>query len=143
MLKAIPIIDGVLYQRAIFSDYSLEVKKRFLEFYGIDVVVSLIYADPDMPELVYKYIQNYQPDGKDFDFAYAESLADSLYSLIKEGHRVLVHCRGGKNRSSLLSSLIVMRYFNISGREALDYIRIKKKGAIDTPTLEKYLLSKP
>lgn len=55
-----------------------------------------------------------------------EQLDDLAYQVIgwlQEGHRVLVHCQAGLNRSSLVVARVLMLHYDFSADEAIDLIR--------------------
>lgn len=58
-------------------------------------------------------------DGGDLpDPALTLRLAALVAGLVEEGHRALVHCTFGRNRSGLVAALIVRELLGVSGEEA-------------------------
>ncbi len=53
--------------------------------------------------------------------------------LIKAGGQVLVTCWQGKNRSGLVSALILHTLLGISGADAASIVRSKRRGALRNP----------
>jgi protein-tyrosine phosphatase len=49
--------------------------------------------------------------------------------LVTAGHRVLVHCRMGFNRSALVIAT-ALTYMGLSGRQALQDLRRRRPGAL-------------
>ena len=49
--------------------------------------------------------------------------------LVAAGHRVLVHCKMGFNRSALVVAT-ALTYMGLSGRQALDDLRRRRPGAL-------------
>ena len=59
-------------------------------------------------------------------------------SLIRGGHKVLVHCSTGFNRSALVAGL-VLREFGVPGDEALARLRERRPGALYNELFAKFL----
>lgn len=140
-MKIHEIIPGSLYQRGRFDKWTKERKLAELAELKIDVVANLIrIPDEDIcgPDGVEYYMLPIA-DGKIKDGDLLNRLATRLLQRILEGHKVLVHCNAGRNRSGLLSALIVRKYFKISGREALNYVRERRPEAVANPHFEEYL----
>lgn len=142
--KVTPIIDGKLYQRGKFDRFDVSVKQRMLDMYGIDIVICMYgKADPDINELLYRYIHYPIIDGigarKDFD--YLQWLATEVAEYIDDGHCVLSHCNGGRNRSGLINALIVRELLDLTGKAALEYVQMKRPNAIATPVFREFLES--
>jgi protein-tyrosine phosphatase len=141
-VRVTEIIPGKLYQSARFnrSGLSQEEKLQFLQEYGIDVVVSLVDFDPDMPDICY-YIQSSQPDSHRIDFLRMQEIASEVSRLLDNGFVALVHCNGGRNRSGLVNTLVVMQQLGLTGRAALDYVRKMRPNAVATTAFEDFLNS--
>ena len=90
---------------------------------GIDVVLDL--ADPDAfppAEAIegLTYLKCPLVDGEDIpDPAVTLRLAGLVAGLVGEGHRALVHCTFGRNRSGLVATLVVRELLGLSGADAL------------------------
>ena len=63
------------------------------------------------------------------NLAKIEALARLVADLVAAGHRVLVHCRLGFNRSVLVVAT-ALTYMGLSGREALADLRRRRPGAL-------------
>ncbi len=63
------------------------------------------------------------------NLAKIEALARLVADLVAAGHRVLVHCRMGFNRSVLVVAT-ALTYMGLSGREALADLRRRRPGAL-------------
>ena len=59
-------------------------------------------------------------------------------TLMASGHRVLVHCSTGFNRSALVAGLILTET-GLSGREALARVREQRPGALFNDTFAEFL----
>ena len=144
-MKVYEILTGKLYQRGRFDKWPKKRKLLELGELGITVVVNLIQIpDEDIagPDGVEYYMLPIA-DGKIKDPDILNRLADRLVQRIMEGKKVLIHCNAGRNRSGLLSALVVRRYYHISGQEALNYVRGKRPRAIANPHFESYLEGLP
>ncbi len=144
-MKVYEIIPGSLYQRGRFDKWPKKRKLLELEELGITVVANMIrIPDEDIagPDGVEYYMLPI-PDGKIKDPDMLNRLADRLLQRILGGKKVLIHCNAGRNRSGLVSALVVRRYYKISGQEALNYVRGKRPQAIANPHFEAYLEELP
>lgn len=50
--------------------------------------------------------------------------------LLENGHRVLVHCLAGRNRSCLVAALVLRQRYGLSGTEAADLVRALRPNAL-------------
>ena len=56
------------------------------------------------------------------------------------GRKILVHCAMGYNRSALVIAMVLIE-LGFTGKEAVELIRKKRKGALYNPAYSEYLLS--
>jgi protein-tyrosine phosphatase len=63
-------------------------------------------------------------------------------SLIQQGYRVLCHCGMGHNRSALLAGLI-LTYLGMTGEDAVELIRSRRRGALYNKNYAAYLQQQP
>ena len=61
-----------------------------------------------------------------------------LATLYRGGHRVLVHCRMGLNRSPLVAG-VVLHHLGWSGRDAVERLRERRPGALFNEHYSAYL----
>lgn len=92
-----------------------------------DLVVSLYErwgCGPD-PGVGRRYLRI--PDGQltDEDMAGVRELADLTAAAVQRGHRVLVRCQAGYNRSGLVTALTLLRLGHAAG-EAVGLIRTRR-----------------
>lgn len=59
----------------------------------------------------------------------ANKAADAAMARIQAGKNILVTCAAGRNRSGLVSALVLMRRRNLSGQEAVAWVREKRNAA--------------
>jgi protein-tyrosine phosphatase len=70
-------------------------------------------------------------------------LASLIAGLIGDGYRVLVHCTFGRNRSGLMTSLIVREVLGLSGEEAMRYVQERRRGTVNNESFAAWLRSLP
>lgn len=148
-LKLYPIIPH-LYQSAKTHDLSFEEKKLLVKQYKISIVVNLWNkADEELMGLLVKnshwevdcgYIHRYMGDGKSLE-AVEEliQISNILIPRMKRGANILSHCYGGRNRSGLLSAILVMKWFQCDGNLALEYVRQRRPNSLVNETFASWL----
>ena len=57
-----------------------------------------------------------------------------------EGKNIFVHCMGGKGRSGTIAAILLVE-FGEKHKEAIEIVREKRKGAIETKEQEDFILS--
>ena len=98
----------------------------------INVVVDMDGGvDAGLPEgpdaIFYVYCPIFDEDLP--SLAKIEALGRLVADLVSAGHRVLVHCRMGFNRSVLVIAT-ALTYMGLSGREAIADLRRRRPGAL-------------
>ncbi len=127
-------IDENLYQSTKIEGGDAERVKQF------DVCIDL-ESGIDIGAADFKIYINWPiEDGPDLpDIDILKSMATLGYNLAyKNKLKVLVHCKQGINRASLLNGEI-LRLKGVKGQEIVDYIRQKRPGALTNPYFEDYL----
>lgn len=66
----------------------------------------------------------------------------SLYQTLREGGRIVIHCKGGLGRTGLLAARILVE-FGMSPSKAIRQVRQARPGAIETVEQEHYVLATP
>ena len=138
------IVPECVYQRAQFYDFPAELKKSELERLGIGCVVCLIPKyDRDLCWLQDRYVHIPIPDGRVSEGCSALLLENAcrVGKWIDDGVKALVHCRAGRNRSSLFSALLAVRSLGLTGAQSVDYLREKRPRALDNDHFERFLRS--
>lgn len=114
---------------------------------GIDVVLDLADADayPPPAELDgLTYLKCPLRDREEVpDPGVTLRLAELVAGLVEDGHRALVHCTFGRNRSGLLTALVVRALLGLSGREALDYVQQRRDDAVNNDRFAEWLSELP
>lgn len=83
---------------------------------------------PEGPDAIF-YVYHPIRDEDLPNLAQIEALGRLVADLVSAGHRVLVHCRMGFNRSVLVIAT-ALTYMGLSGREAISDLRRRRPGAL-------------
>lgn len=67
-------------------------------------------------------------------------IAPSLHQTLREGGRIVIHCKGGLGRTGLLAARILVE-FGMPPDEAIKQVRQARPGAIETIEQESYVLA--
>lgn len=75
----------------------------------------------------------------------AHKVARRLASQVRAGEPVLITCAMGKNRSGLVTALVVRDLTGVSGCQAVEIVKGRRKGAkaLTNPVFVQYLCSLP
>ena len=114
---------------------------------GIDTVLDL--ADPDahppadaLDGLL--YLKAPLVDGDELPAPeLVLGLADLVANLVEQGHRALVHCTFGRNRSGLVTALVVRRLLDLDGAAALAHVQRHRGGAVNNDAFADWLRTLP
>ena len=83
-------------------------------------------------------------DGEDLpDPGVTLRLAGLVAGLVGEGHRALVHCTFGRNRSGLVATLVVRELLGLSGADALAHVRARRDRVANNEVFASWLSSLP
>jgi hypothetical protein len=135
------LVDGRLWHGGCPVDFG------WVRRTGIDVVLDV--ADPDAfpPAQEIRglaYLKCPLVDDERLpDPGLTLRLAGVVAGLVGEGHRALVHCTFGRNRSGLMAALVVRELLGISGADALGRVRQRRPGAANNETFARWLASLP
>lgn len=123
------------------------VDYRWVHDHGISVVADL--ADPNAhPEPAdlegLSYLKHPFVDTDELpDLVVVDGLAGALVEAVRAGRRVLVHCTYGRNRSGLVTSLVVRGLLGVDGATATGLVRERRWRAVNNPRFAAYLASLP
>src|SRR5205823_12412292 len=70
-------------------------------------------------------------------------LVDDVVAAVRAGHRVLVACAGGRNRSGLVVGLAVRELLSCSGAPALTWVQSRRENALNNATFARHLAGLP
>ena len=138
-LHAITQVDeaGHLFIAPVIHDWG-EVERR-----GIDTVIDLeggldvgVPTEPEQILYVYFHIHDDGLPNPDK----LNGLADLGASLVRSGHRVLVHCGMGLNRSALVAGVILHK-LGMPGSHTVQQLQARRRGALFNDTFATYLAS--
>jgi len=105
--------------------------------------MSKMRTDEEVIESVQKWEYCHVPDGKKVPEAQLRHVVTSALSDLKEGHVVLIHCLGGRNRSMLAAALVERARNYWSGLEAWDHAMIIRRGSLKNPVTAEWLRNLP
>lgn len=69
----------------------------------------------------------------------AHEAADVLYRLWRREDQILVTCAAGRNRSGLVTALLVRRIYGCSGKSARELVQSRRAGALTNGSFARYL----
>ncbi len=78
------------------------------------------------------------PD-KDFKFKW-ETTKVLLKNELIDGKNLILHCRGGKGRAGTIAAILLVE-FNYNKQEAIDLVRERRKGAIESKEQENFIFA--
>lgn len=125
-MKLYEIIPGKLYQRGAFPASQKNIEE--LRANDIKFILNVrTKADPlgSIPEITYMHIP--LADGVKVP-GLAKYASEIVMNHILYGEKCLVYCNAGRNRSSLVNALVLMRY-GYTGKQALEHLRTVRPGA--------------
>lgn len=137
-MKTHTILPG-LYQRGHTGRVSLDEKRRWLAENHVGLVLNLWQHDRDWMILPVRYELQPMPDGRVIPEATLRMLVILARDFAKIGQGTLVLCHAGRNRSGLLSAMIVRDWLGVSGTEAMRIVREGRPRAIANPAFAAYL----
>jgi len=74
------------------------------------------------------------------EIAPLEDAAGEALNYLRSGVNVLVHCHAGIGRTGTFSACLVKRALGVRGHEAIEWVRDKVPGALETPEQIKLVL---
>ena len=107
---------------------NLYEKKKFVRNIYINNFKWVHIPIPDLKAPDYKFVDKWQT---------TKSL---LKNDLIEGKNIVVHCMGGKGRSGTLAAILLVE-FGEKNKDAIDIVRDKRNGAIETKEQEDFILS--
>ncbi len=94
----------------------------------VDMDGDVDHGLPQAPNTIF-YVYHPIRDESLPNLAQIEALGRLVADLVAAGHRVLVHCRMGYNRSALVTAT-ALTYMGLSGSQALEDLRRRRPGAL-------------
>jgi protein-tyrosine phosphatase len=146
-MKLIEIWPGQIYQRGEFRKLPLAEKLARMADRGINMVLNVSPRnDAELAQAMgYRYRHTHIADSAHADFEAVElAVVWALNGLTATPeNRLLVHCHAGRNRSSLLSAILLMELHGLSGIEAVAHLRKVRPNALATGAFVDYLEQRP
>ena len=114
---------------------------KYLDKEGISVIIDvdgdLDIGIPTIPNhILYVYFPFIDDDLPNPEKLHAVAAMGA--DLYRSGQKILVHCSMGYNRSALVIGMILIK-LGMSGKEAVELIRLKRKGALFNKKYFEYL----
>ena len=147
-------LPGSIYRGCMPYSYNWHGKEDpidvYKKVYDVTCVVILTstqecmsFAHRNLPEL-------YEKEGfkvvhfpiKDFSTPEMEPLSDlieKIHELAMEKHNILIHCISGKGRTGLVMSCLAKKEFEMTGNDAVQWVRQSIPGAVETPKQEQFI----
>lgn len=140
-MKVHMILPELLYQRGNLKSKSRAEKAALLTQYNIGLVAQLAnHRDADLAELALEYHYFPIPDSGNVPYDKLEALAAKLLAGAQaHGRAILTLCNAGRNRSGLLSALIVARAQGATGSSAMGVVRAGRPRALANEAFAAYL----
>lgn len=98
---------------------------------GVDTVVKL--TDDCQVRILWPDLINFPLEDEPEDLRYLPELyklAGKIADRVKRGDKVAIFCRAGRNRSSLLTSLVLHRLYDWDGDRIVKHLRKHRDGAL-------------
>ena len=133
----------LISQLEIFSDNQFSSITSFVEDKEFDTL-----CDKKLfVEKIYRYnlkwyhmpIVDLGAPNQDFKYKW-ETTKVLLKNELLEGQNIVFHCRGGKGRAGTIAA-ILLADFGHEKKEAMDLVRERRKGAIETKVQEDFIYS--
>jgi protein tyrosine phosphatase (PTP) superfamily phosphohydrolase (DUF442 family) len=131
--------EGTLYVSGEIEDWEA-LRER-----GIDTIVDMDgEIDPGVPGAPNSILYVYHPilDEDLPDLTKIDALGRLVAELVAAGHRVLVHCRMGFNRSVLVTAT-ALTYLGMTGERAVELLRDRRPGALFNEAFAAHVLGLP
>jgi hypothetical protein len=131
--------QGQVFISPDVDDWQLVTAYRITAVFDLDSDIDI--GVPAIPnQLLYIYFPF--EDKEIPDLPRLHGLARLGARLVQQGHRILLHCGMGHNRSALLAG-VILTYLGMTGADAVTLLRQKRRGALYNRAFAAYLQSLP
>jgi protein-tyrosine phosphatase len=139
-MKLHTILEGQLYQRGRTNHLSMPNKAVELQRKNITLVVNCSNRKDEEMEDIVEYVHWPFADSvvPDETLLIMHTMAIVRHIKARAG-AALVQCNAGRNRSGLLSALVVMSLREMTGKQAVAWVRDRRPNALANPDFVKYL----
>ncbi len=103
----------------------------WLKKVGITAVVTLTENAPKLDGLIIVHVP--MENGKPAEPWQLEKAISAIDGLLKDGHKVLVHCSAGKDRTGMVLAAYIISKNGVGPEEAISFVRSIRKGSITGP----------
>jgi Predicted protein-tyrosine phosphatase len=86
-------------------------------------------------ELLHSPIKNYNAP----TIEQVEFILNWIYQKLREGKRVMVHCRGGQGRTGTIIASYLMHEYGYTAEEAINFVRSLRPGSIENYSQVRFL----
>lgn len=140
-MKYHEILPEHLFQAAKTNDLSAMEKVTALRELGVSHVINLWHTPDRDLSASFRYDWYSVPDGRlrPSTARVMTLLAKGAATTIRNGGAVLTQCYGGRNRSGLMSALIIRELSGCTGAEARAIVQAARKGALNNVHFTAYL----
>ena len=92
-------------------------------------------------KLHWYHLPNYDMGAPEKDFKYKWEITKVLLkNELIDGKNIVLHCRGGKGRAGTIAAILLIE-FNYPKQEAIDLVRSRRKGAIESKIQEDFIFA--
>lgn len=103
------------------------VTVRSLREKDVSCVINATIELPNLPVSGVEYLKVAVDDSPFANIAvYFDKIADKIHETRRSGGKTLVHCLAGVSRSATLCLAYLMKYANMSLRDAYDYLKTRR-----------------
>lgn len=136
-----PILSGQVYQSANWIKYTKEQCLERIQAYDLSGAITLWHHDEQLERLIDWYRHKPIPDGSKLRYGLLQPLLKEALEFIKDGGSIVVMCHAGRNRSGLITTLLVRDILGCTGKRALELVRTARPNAVANPEFEDYLIT--
>lgn len=137
------IIEDRLYQSASWIGLDDTAARGLINRHGLSGAVTLWRRDEQLAGLLPWYLHSPLSDGKIHSGDTLDLVASEILRRLVQGERIVVMCHAGRNRSGLITALVLRRWDGITGEQALAEVRHARPRAVANAYFEDYLNSLP
>lgn len=145
MRRLAMILPGRLYMGPRTHTLDDQECRDLVARYALTAVINLWHTpDGRMERLMAgEYVHRSLPDGKRLDEVALAALVEGVLQRLRQGHCILVHCYGGRNRAGLLCALVVRRWLGLTGEAALRLVQRARTSALKNSSFAAYVRALP
>lgn len=112
------------------GDYKISICKEFFDVYKIDIVINCTkdhgYYSNKTQNIRIEVDDSLRQHDIDKLYFYFDKTTDFINKNLNRGKNILVHCHAGKQRSANIVLAYLMKYGNMSYKNAKQYLKSKR-----------------